>query len=78
MRWKIIPAIFIIAIDYSVSPYRVVDSKWRLKQMKLFLVLYYDIHVVGTIYADSRENSVKQMGARFGGQVGLSVKEAVQ
>lgn len=42
-----------------------------------FLVLYYGIHVVAVLFAPDRVSAVRQMGAQFGGQVGLTIKEAV-
>lgn len=46
--------------------------------MRKFLILYYDIHVLAVLYADSRVSAVRQMGEMFGGQVGLTIKEAVE
>jgi hypothetical protein len=38
--------------------------------MKLFHVFYFDI-IVGTISAPTRTDAIKQMGVRWGGQVGI-------
>lgn len=46
--------------------------------MHKYLVLYYDIHVLAVLHAPDRRSAVIQMGAMFGGQVGLTIKEAVE
>lgn len=41
--------------------------------MKCFEVFYYDLHV-GSIWATDRTMAVKQMGVRWGGMVGITLR----
>lgn len=41
--------------------------------MTRFEVFYYDVPLA-TIWAPDRTSAIKQMGARFGGQVGITLR----
>lgn len=41
--------------------------------MSRFEVFYYDLHV-GTIFAANRTQAVKQMGARWDGMAGITLR----
>ena len=64
----------IYAIDNVKHIYDIgITVKEREQMMTRFEVYYYDLHV-GTIFAPNRIFAVQQMGVRFGGQVGITLK----